>query len=121
MIKSRIKSFQYAFQGIAGLFRTEPNAHIHLALAVLALALGCFFSLSPSEWCFLALSIAMVFAAEAFNTALELLTDLVSPEYNELAGKAKDAAAAAVLFSALGAATIGLILFLPKFWALLAG
>lgn len=121
MIKSRIKSFQYAFQGIAGLFRTEPNARIHLVLAVLAFILGCFFSLPATEWCLLALAMAMVFSAEAFNTAIELLTDLVSPEYHELAGKAKDVAAAAVLLSAMGAAAIGIILFLPRFWTLLVG
>ena len=119
MIKSRLQSFQYAFQGIADLFRTQPNARIHLLLAVLALILGSVFSLSGVEWCLLSLAIAMVFAAEAFNTALEYLTDLVSPDYNELAGRAKDAAAAAVLFTAAGAAVVGLILFLPRLWRLL--
>lgn len=121
MINNRLKSFRYAFQGIAGLFRTQPNARIHLASAALSLALGWAFSLSPPEWCLLALAIAMVFAAEAFNTALERLTDLVSPEYNPLAGQAKDAAAAGVLFCAMGAAAIGMILFLPRFWNLLGG
>ena len=119
MIKSRLQSFRYAFQGIADLFRTQPNARIHLLLTVLALILGGTFSLSGTEWCLLALAMAMVFAAEAFNTALEYLTDLVSPEYNELAGKAKDAAAAAVLLAAAGAAVVGLILFLPRLWRLL--
>lgn len=121
MINSRLRSFRYAFQGVAGLFRSQPNTRIHLLSAALALTLGWFFSLSRPEWCLLALAIAMVFAAEAFNTALEYLTDLVSPEYNELAGKAKDAAAAAVLFSAMGAAAAGLALFLPRFWQLLSG
>ena len=121
MIKSRIKSFQYAFQGMADLFRTQPNARIHLLLAGLAILLGWIFSLAPLEWCFIALAMALVFAAEAFNTALEYLTDLASPGYHELAGKAKDAAAAAVLFSAMGAAAIGLFLFLPRFWHLLTG
>lgn len=121
MIKSRLKSFQYAFQGIADLIRTQPNARIHLVLAALAVFLGWAFSLSAAEWCLLALAAALVFAAEAFNTALEYLTDLVSPEYHELAGRAKDAAAAAVLFSAAGAAVIGLILFLPRFLAITGG
>ena len=121
MIKSRLKSFQYAFQGIADLLHTQPNARIHLLLAGLAIILGWMFSLPPLEWCLIALAMALVFAAEAFNTALEYLTDLASPGYHELAGKAKDAAAAAVLFSAMGAAAIGLFLFLPRFWHLLTG
>jgi diacylglycerol kinase len=58
---------------------------------------------------------AMVLAAEAMNTALEYLVDLVSPEYNELAGKAKDAAAAAVLILAIAAAIIGLMIFWNPF------
>ncbi|MCO6476229.1 MAG: diacylglycerol kinase family protein [Phaeodactylibacter sp.] len=121
MIRSRLKSFRYAFQGIKGLLLTQANARIHLFLATLAIILGCVFSLAATEWCLLALAMSAVFAAEAFNTALERLTDLVSPGYHELAGKAKDVAAAAVLFSAMGAAAVGLILFLPRFWALLAG
>jgi len=58
--------------------------------------------------------IALVFSMEAANTAIEYLTDLVSPEFHPLAGKAKDAAAAAVLFAAIGSAIVGLIIFLPK-------
>ena len=58
--------------------------------------------------------------AEAFNTALEFLTDLVSPDYHELAGKTKDVAAGAVLFMAIGAAIVGFLIFFPKimdlFW-----
>lgn len=121
MIHSRLKSFQYAFQGMGDLLRTQPNARIHLFLAALALVLGWMFSLSATEWCLLALAMGMVFAAEAFNTALEYLTDLASPEFHELAGKAKDAAAAAVLFSAIAAAAIGFIIFIPPAWRLLAG
>ena len=52
------------------------------------------------------------------NTALEYLTDLVSPNYHPLAGKAKDAAAGAVLIIAIGAAIVGIILFGPKFYQL---
>ena len=119
MLKKRIDSFKYAFQGIATLFRTQPNAIIHLITAISVLIAGWYFQLSTAEWCLIALSIASVLAAEAFNTALEFLTDLVSPDYHELAGKTKDVAAAGVLFTAMGAAIVGLIIFLPKLWALL--
>ncbi len=118
-MKSRIKSFYYAFKGIASLFRSEPNAWIHLVFAIAVISLGIYFDITVTEWCFAVLSITMVLAAEAFNTALEHLTDLVSPEYNELAGKSKDVSAGAVLIFAIGAATIGLIIFVPYFRALL--
>src|SRR5690606_37992225 len=109
MLKKRLDSFKYAFAGVSNLFKTQPNAVIHLVAAILAVFLGFFFSISTTEWCFVVFSIALVFGAEAFNTALEHLTDLVSPQRHHLAGKAKDTAAAAVLLIAAGAAVVGLI------------
>ena len=114
MIKKRLDSFKFAFAGIRDLFKTEPNAIIHLIAALIAILLAIFFSISTTEWCFVIFAIAFVFSAEALNTALEHLCNLVSPDYNELAGKTKDAAAAAVLFAAIGSAIVGLIVFLPK-------
>jgi diacylglycerol kinase (ATP) len=60
----------------------------------------------------------LVLTAEGLNTALEFLTDLVSPEYQPLAEKAKDVAAGAVLVASLAAGVIGAIIFLPKLAAL---
>ncbi|HFC00212.1 MAG TPA: diacylglycerol kinase family protein [Phaeodactylibacter sp.] len=114
MIKKRIKSFSYAIKGIRLLFQSELNAKIHLVFAFLAIAAGYVFSINTTEWCFLVVAIAMVLSAEAMNTAIEFLTDLVSPEYHELAEKTKDVAAGAVLITAIGAAIIGAIIFLPK-------
>lgn len=119
MIKSRLKSFQFAFQGLSDLFRTQPNTKIHLLAAAGVLAGGFYFELPAGEWCLLILAIALVLAAEAFNTALEYLTDLVSPGHHELAGKTKDVAAAGVLLTAVGAAAVGLIIFLPRVLAML--
>jgi len=114
MLKKRIQSFQYAIAGIRDLFKTEPNVIIHTLATIIAIGLGYYFCLSATEWCFIVFSITLVFCAEALNTALEYLTNLASPNYHELARKTKDVAAGAVLFAALGAAIIGLIIFLPK-------
>ena len=110
-------SFYYAFKGIGTLLRSEPNARIHLFMAIMVAFSGWFFSVSIQEWCWLILCICLVLFAEAVNTALETLVDLVSPDQHPLAGRAKDLAAAAVLFCSIGSATIGLIIFLPKGWA----
>ncbi len=118
MLKNRLRSFKYAFKGIASLWRWQPNMRVHLSLALIALLLGVYFSLSMAEWCFIALAIALVLAAEALNSALEYLTDLISPGQHELAGRAKDAAAAGVLFAAIGAAAVGIVIFLPRILAL---
>lgn len=114
MIQDRIKSIGYALKGIRLFFRREPNAIIHLIISILVIAAGFFFSVNITEWCFLILAITLVLSAEGMNTAIEYLTDLVSPEYHELAGKTKDVAAGAVLISAIGAAIVGIIIFLPK-------
>lgn len=112
----RLLSFKYAFQGLRDLIRTQPNARIHLVMAMLALILGIWLRLNPTEWAIICLCIAAVLAAEAFNTAMEYLTDLVSPDHHVLAGKTKDAAAAGVLLTAIGAAIAGLWIFGPKLW-----
>ncbi|MFT4664656.1 MAG: diacylglycerol kinase [Polaribacter sp.] len=118
-IKQRLNSFKYAFAGIYEVVQSQPNMKIHIVVAVLTVLSGYFFSISITEWCFIAVASLAVMSAEAFNTALEHLTDLVSPEYNPLAGKVKDAAAGGVLITAIGAAIIGLLIFLPKLLALL--
>ena len=51
---------------------------------------------------------------ECVNTAIEIIVDMVSPKYNEAAGRAKDIAAGGVLACAIGAAVAGIFIFLPK-------
>ena len=113
----RLLSFKYALLGLKDLMASEPNARIHLGMAALALIMGWWLQLSTLEWALIVLCISMVLAAEAFNTAIEHLTDLVSPDFHPLAGKTKDVAAAAVLLSAAGAALTGLVVLGPKLWS----
>lgn len=113
-LRRRINSFRYAFQGLAELFRTQPNARIHLLAMLLVLIAGWTMHISRLEWLALVICITLVIALEAINTALEYLTNLVSPDFHPLAGKVKDVAAAAVLIGAFGAVTVGLIIFIPK-------
>lgn len=120
MLNRRLKSFKYAFTGLFDLIKTQPNVRIHLAAMCLVVVGGLYFRLSPVEWCMVSLAVALVLAAEAFNTALEYLTNLVSPDYNPLAGKTKDVAAAGVLLAAMGAAVVGLIIFMPKILQLIS-
>lgn len=118
-LKKRIDSFGFAFKGIAVLFKTQANARIHGAAILVVTFAGYFFKINSTEWCFVIASFAVVLAAEALNTAIEFVVDLVSPQYNSLAGKAKDVAAAAVLFTAIGAFLIGGIIFIPKIYGYL--
>ena len=109
-----IKSFGYAFTGLYELIRSEPNTRIHLFATVCALIAGILFRISKSEWCVILMVIALVWTAEAFNTAIEKLTDHLFPEYHETARFAKDVAAGAVLVCAIAALVCGLIIFIPK-------
>ena len=121
ILQARFNSFKYAFQGIYTLFATQPNARIHAFFCLLVIGGGFFFQISTTEWLVCILAIVMVLSAEAVNTALEFLTDLVSPDYHPLAGKAKDVAAAAVLITAFGAVLIGFLVFWSKFWEVVVG
>lgn len=118
--QKRLQSFSFAWSGIRTLFREEHNARIHLVAAFLVIFAGFFFEINALEWLFLILSISLVFAAEAFNSALESLCDVVSPETNENIRKTKDLAAGAVLMLALFAIFVGGIIFFPKIFALFA-
>lgn len=111
---NRIKSFKWAFKGLFDLFRNHPNAQIHLLAVLVVSGAGIFLGLSAIEWCLVLLCMVLVIGMEAMNTALEYLTDLVSPDYHPLAAKAKDVAAGAVLICAIGAVGIAAIIFLPK-------
>ena len=114
MLVQRFKSFGFALKGIFILFKEETNAQIHLFVATIVFVSGWMLNISITEWCLVTLCIALVMMAEAFNTAIENLTDLVSPEIHPLAGKTKDVAAGAVLLISIGAAVVGSIIFLPK-------
>ena len=112
--RGRLRSFGYAFRGLAICFRTQANARIHALATALVVVLGFALKLVAWEWCAVVLSIASVWTAECFNTAMESMVDLVSPERQPLAGRIKDLAAGAVLAAAIGATAVGAIIFLPK-------
>jgi diacylglycerol kinase len=113
-IKGRKASFSYAFKGLRTMLIAEPNARLHLMATIVAVGAGLFFRVSNSEWLFIILAIALVWITEAANTAMESLVDLVSPEYHDLAGRAKDCAAAAVLIAAFFAIAVAGFIFIPK-------
>jgi len=95
------------------MLRSQRNAWIHALATALVCIVGFLLRLSAPEWCGIVLAIVAVWTAEALNTALEFLTDVASPTFHPLAGKAKDVAAGAVLLAAIGSVVIGLLVFGP--------
>ncbi|MBR5665853.1 MAG: diacylglycerol kinase family protein [Bacteroidales bacterium] len=117
-VRKRIKSFSYAFAGLRVLFREEHNAWIHAVAAVLAVAMGFLFRISPMEWIAVVIVIGMVFAAEIINSSIERTADFVKAERDDRKRDIKDLGAAAVLVCAIAAAVVGIIIFTPKIIAL---
>ena len=114
-------SFRYAFAGLHYLVRSQPNARIHLAIAMAVVAMGAWLGLPMRDWAVIALTVGLVMAAEAFNTALEAVVDLCSPEPHPLAKIAKDVGAGAVILAALTSVIVGLLLLGPLLWTRLFG
>lgn len=112
-LRKRVKSFGYAYAGIKVLLREEHNAWIHCVAAVAAVTLGFLFGITPGEWTAVVIVIAMVFSAEAVNSAIERTADFVKAERDDRKRDIKDLAAGAVLICAVGAAVVGVIIFLP--------
>lgn len=110
----QLKSFSYAFKGIVYVFWKEPNMHIHLLATIGVIGLAWYLEVALWEWGLLILAIGLVLVAEMLNTSIELLVDLVSPEYNELAGKVKDVAAGGVTLAAVAAVGVGGVVFLSR-------
>ncbi len=115
----RLRSFAHAFRGLAILLRTQHNAKIHTVATILVVAAGTLFRISPTEWVLIALALVCVWVAEALNTSIEFLVDLVAPDLHPLAGKAKDVAAGAVLIAAIGSLIVGALVFVPHIFKLL--
>ena len=113
-IKARLDSFKNAWRGVTVFVRQEHNAWIHCTMTVLVIIAGLLFRISTAEWIAVIFAIGLVLAAEAVNSAIERLSDVVQPEKDERIRDVKDISAGAVLVCAITAAFIGIIIFLPK-------
>ena len=110
-MRSFFKAFLYAGQGIAASVKTQRNLRFHIAAAVYVTAFSFFYEFTKVEYALLALTFSSVISAELINTAVEAAVDLCSPEQHSLAKLAKDAAAGAVLVTAVFAVVVGVLLF----------
>lgn len=113
-IKKLVESFNYAIEGIIHTVRTQRNMRIHLG-AALCVLIACFvIDISKAEFLVLAVTITLVLAAEVVNTAIEATIDVSTNHYHPLAKIAKNAAAGAVLITAINALVVGYVIFWDK-------
>lgn len=119
--KRLTNSFKYAFEGIVQAYIGEQNLKIHSVIACLVIIFGFILKISYTEWLICLVLIGLVLMAEFFNTSIEYLVDLVSPDIHPLAKATKDTASAGVLMMAIISAIIGLIIFVPKLISFVGG
>ena len=105
------KSFLFAIQGFRTAVRTERNIKVMIGGCIGAIVAGFVVGLDPLSWAIVLVCCGVVISAELFNTAVETVVDLVSPEFHPLAGRAKDIAAAAVWVLSVLVAVVGIIVF----------
>lgn len=111
---SLLKSFGFAFEGIATEFKKGRNFRIQILMGILALILGWVLKISSEEWFDLIIVIASVLILELINTAIESMVDMISPEIQPKAKIAKDVSAGAVLVASAASVAVGALIFLPK-------
>ncbi len=119
--KRQARSYRYAAKGVRYTLSTQINIWVHLVSAGAVICLGLVLHFSVEKMLLVVLAIGLVLAAELLNTAIEVMVDLLSPEYAEKAGIVKDVAAGGVLAAAVCASIVGISLFGPPLFSLLIG
>ncbi len=116
----RATSFRNAFSGLRRLVTTERHFQLHLLAAGCAVILAGLLGFNRVEWAILVITIALVLVAEGVNSAIERAIDTTTPGFHPLAKAAKDIGTAAVLIAAIASVVVGLLLYVPRLWALLS-
>lgn len=107
-------SFAFAIRGITQGAWQQRNFRIHVSAATIVIISAVWLECTRIEWALLLLTMGLVLVSETLNTAIETVVDLISLEYHELAGRAKDIAAGAVLLAALTAVGVALVILAPR-------
>jgi diacylglycerol kinase (ATP) len=108
---SLLHSFNFAFEGVIHVLRTQRNMRIHFAIAAGVLIAALAIGVERLELIALLLSIAFVLIAEMINTAVEAAIDVATTAFDPLAKLAKDIAAGAVLIATVNAVAVGYLIF----------
>lgn len=109
-------SFGFAVRGIIMGAWPQRNFRIHLLATVVVSSTAWWLGCNRVEWAILLITMGFVLVSEIMNTAIETVVDLVSPEYHELAGRAKDVAAGAVLLAAVTAVGVACVILAPRLY-----
>ncbi len=108
------QSLKLAIIGIMYLFLYHRNMRLIFMMGIAVFLLGIYFQLKGIELVALCVTITLVFMAEMFNTAIEMLMDILTPRHQTLIKLVKDISAAVVLIASLNAIAVGCILFVKR-------
>ena len=111
----RFKSMGFAIKGAYKLITTEHSVMVQSSLAVLMIIAGFYFEIDRYEWIMQILAFGLVLSIEGLNTAVEKIADFIHPEFHDRIGFIKDIAAGAVMFAAMAALAVGMLIYIPKF------
>jgi diacylglycerol kinase (ATP) len=114
-LTGRLKSVGFAVKGAIKLITTEHSVMVQFSLAIIMIIAGFYFDIDRYEWMMQILAFGLVLGIESMNTGIEKMADFVHPEFHNRIGFIKDIAAGGVLFAAVAAIAIGLLIYVPKF------
>jgi diacylglycerol kinase (ATP) len=109
-----LDSFNYAFEGIIHVLRTQRNMRIHFGIAFVVLVAALIVDVTKLELIALLISITFVLIAEMLNTGIEAAIDIATTSFDPMAKIAKDIAAGAVLIATVNAVIVGYLVFAGK-------
>ncbi len=112
--KKRIHAFCHAFSGLLAAFKAEAHLKIHVLATIFVIACGVYFKISKAEWLMVIVCCGLVITAELFNTAIEKLCNVISPQPHPTIKFIKDVSAAAVLILCIMAVIIAVLIFGQK-------
>ncbi|MEO0046816.1 MAG: Undecaprenol kinase [Bacteroidota bacterium] len=114
-ITGRLKSVGFAFKGAIKLITTEHSVMVQFSLVIIMIIAGFYFDIDRYEWMMQIMAFGLVLGIESMNTGIEKIADFIHPEFHNRIGFIKDIAAGGVLFAAIAAIAIGLLIYVPKF------
>ena len=114
LFKNRFRGFYYALKGAFLLLRTEKSIQVQFFIALFITAAGFYFEITPLEWMAQILAIGLVMGIEGVNTAIEKMADYIQPRQDPRIGFIKDISAGAVMWAAIAAVIVGLIIYIPR-------
>ena len=108
-------AFRWSIKGLVSAWRTEISFRVDVILFVLFFAAGLWLGDGAVEKAVLVAPLFLVLALDLLNAAVETVVDMVSPDYSEAAGRAKDMASAGVFCAMVSVIVVWALILVPRY------